>query len=157
MPSIADLLTSTPDSLYPRWLTDDGRFQYMPAEGRYAMLLQVDGVRQSHWCGYVLVPNRESVIDLEDKYLSGWAYSSSRTPRITYSGPGSRQISWRWYNAAKQLRTQAQLNDSGDWWVGFDTMEWYTPAYTEAEMCDILVAFEYTLHVRLDVNSRSAR
>lgn len=140
MPSIADLLTSMPDTAYPRWLIDGDRTQYMPSEGRYAMLLQI---KAGHWCGYTLVPNREAVLHLEGKLVKG-TYCLNWTPRVSYSGPGSRKISWRWYNAARQLKTQAQLNPDGDWWVGFDTLD--HPIYQVDFAREYLIHFQHYIH-----------
>lgn len=151
MPSIADLLTSMPETAYPRWLTDEDRIQYMPSEGRYAMLLRI---KTGHWCGYTLVPNREAVLHLEGKILTGY-YPLNWHPRVSYSGPGSRQISWRWYNAARQLKTQAQLNPNGDWWVGFDTMD--RPIYVEDHAREYLIAFQYHVHENLNDRSSDSR
>lgn len=142
MPSIADLLTAMPESMYPRIMTGDDRYQYMPAEGRYAMLLQMPG--NGHWCGYTLVPNRESIIELEGRRLSDWPWPLNFVPRVSYSGAGSRQISWRWYNSSQQLKTHAVLNHDGEWWVGFDTMD--HPIYVFDHIREYLIHFEHIIH-----------
>lgn len=151
MPSIADMLTSMPSTAYPRWLTDEDRIQWMPGEGRYAMLLQI---KHGHWCCYVLVPNREAIIALEGRVIDGM-YPLNWKPRVTYSGPGSRKISWRWYNAARQLKTQAQLNPDGDWWVGFDTMD--HPMYGLTFVREYMIHFEHYINEYVRDHSSDSR
>lgn len=155
MPSIADLLTSMPATAYPRWLTDGDRIQWMPAEGRYAMLLHI---KAGHWCGYVLVPNREAIVDLEGRRLTekmGCIWPLNYNPRVSYSGPGSRAISWRWYNSARQLKTQAQLNPDGDWWVGFDTLD--HPIHQLDFAREYLINFEHYINEYVRDHSSDSR
>jgi len=157
MASIADLLIDMPENMYPRWLESEDRTQYMPAEGRYAMLLKMESA--GHWCGYVLVPNRESVAHLEGKVLgprAGFIWPLNFNPRVSYSGPGSRQISWRWYNSSQQLKTLVpQLNPNGDWWVGFDTMD--HRVYQLHFMREYLIHFEHYIHELLHDHPSDSR
>lgn len=135
MGNIADLLTDGNNGMYPRDFEsrDDAgqlvRWQRIIAPGRFVMLLKhpISG----HYCGYVgIKAEGDSLYNFE---------VAGRT--VTYEGFGTRDISWRWYNASQKLVSPGKISDAeSDYWVGFDLQ--HAPGTPESEAIRLVLDFE---------------
>lgn len=89
------------------------RWQCILAEGKYVMLLRMPKF-PFHYCGYVLIRQ-----EIWNRIGTG---KLVRELGVTYEGPGTRDICWKWFNASRKLVTPGRVSDSdsGDYWLGFD-------------------------------------
>ncbi len=89
------------------------RRQQIIGPNRFTLIIRHTAVATQHLCGYIHVDR-----DLMHEIVS---YDEA-LPTITYHGPGTRDISWRWFNSARKLVTVGKVNhgDEQDYWIGMD-------------------------------------
>lgn len=89
------------------------RWQKITSNGGFAMLIRMPRF-PFHYCGYVHV-SRETWKRLGTEELI-------QELRISYDGPGTKDIQWRAFNQNHKLVVPVKLaaEDSADHWLGFD-------------------------------------
>lgn len=150
MSNITNLLTeSNGFSQYPRDFEarDDDknivRWQRIIGPGRFVMLLRHTG---GHYCGYVNIAPTDGLRFMYDQFDGIEA---------TYEGPGTRDISWRWYNGNRKLVSAGKVSEAeSDYWVGFHLQDRPDCSFNDA--VSTLLRFEAAIRAALDDGEASA-